>query len=95
MAEPSTSSIQVDQKQWRENILAEISESEMEKFSLFDVLLSDKYSKLIERVEYAETSEKRIPLEQRRLKQFGVLIIGDIKKITARKEKKYKILYTV
>ncbi|KAK9879056.1 hypothetical protein WA026_003871 [Henosepilachna vigintioctopunctata] len=86
MAEHSTSSRQVGQKQWREKFLAEISDSEMKKSPYFNVLLSDKYSKLIERVEDAEKSEKRIPSQQRRLKRFSVLIIGEVKKIIAQME---------
>ncbi|KAK9883942.1 hypothetical protein WA026_004882 [Henosepilachna vigintioctopunctata] len=86
MAEFSTSSRQVDQKQWREKFLAEISKSEMKRSSHFNVILSDNYSKLFEQVEDAEKSEKRTPLKQRRLKRFGVLILGDIKKLIVRRE---------
>ncbi|XP_049886670.1 KRAB-A domain-containing protein 2-like [Pectinophora gossypiella] len=86
MDEPSTSSRQADQKMWREKFLAEILESETRKSSHYNVLLSDKYSELVEQVEDAEKSEIRTPLQQRRLKRFGVLKIGDVKKLIARRD---------
>ncbi|XP_018567162.1 KRAB-A domain-containing protein 2-like [Anoplophora glabripennis] len=86
MDEPSTSSRQADQKQWREKFLTEILESEIKKSSHYNVLSSDKYSELVEQVEDAEKSAKRTPLQQRRLKRFGVLKIGDVTKLIAREE---------
>ncbi|CAG5049636.1 unnamed protein product [Parnassius apollo] len=58
MDEPSISSRQVDQKQWREKFLTEILESEYKKSSHYNVLPSDKYSELVEQVEDAEKSKK-------------------------------------
>lgn len=85
MDEP-TSSRQANQKHWREKFLAGILESENKKFSHYNVLPLDTYLKLVKQVEEAERSEKRTPLQQRRLKRFGVLKIGDVEKLIARNE---------
>lgn len=85
MNEPTTSR-QADQKQWREKFLTEILQSESEKSSHYNVLTSEQYLELIEQVEDAEKSEERTPLQQRRLKRFAVLEIGDVKKLIARSE---------
>lgn len=85
MEEP-TSSRQADQKQWREKFLAEILECENKKSSHYNVLSSEQYLQLVKQVEDAEKSEKRTPLQQRRLKRFAVLKIGDVKKLIARSE---------
>lgn len=89
MDEP-TSSKQADQKKWREKFLAEILQRECQKTSHFNVLSSDKYSELVKEVEDAEKSEIRTPLQQRRLKRFCVLKIGDVKKLIARSEESIK-----
>lgn len=89
MDEP-TSSRQADQKQWREKFLAEILQCESKKSSHYNVLSSEQYLELVKQVEDAEKSEKRTPLQQRRLIRFAVLKIGDVKKLIARSESNIK-----
>lgn len=85
MDEP-TSSRQADRKQWREKFLTEILQSESNKSSHYNVLSSEQYLEIVEQVEDAEKSEKKTPLQQRRLKRFAVLKIGCVKKLIARSE---------
>ncbi|KAK5640305.1 hypothetical protein RI129_011116 [Pyrocoelia pectoralis] len=89
MDEPS-SSVQVNQLEWRERFLKEIVQNENIKSSHFNVLTKDKYSDLILQVEEAEKAQIKTPLHQRRLKRFAILNIGSVKKLVARSEDNIK-----
>lgn len=52
----------------------------------FNVIMKDKYLELLKEVEDAERVEKKTPLQHRRLKRFGILEIGGVKKLVERSE---------
>ncbi|KAF2881587.1 hypothetical protein ILUMI_24586 [Ignelater luminosus] len=68
MDEPSSSN-QTDQLKWRELFLDETLQSENIKSTHFNVLTKDKYLELIPQVEEAEKTEKKTPLQQRKLQR--------------------------
>ncbi|CAB3250360.1 unnamed protein product [Arctia plantaginis] len=70
--------------QMRDRFLYEIYQSENRKSSHYKVLTREKYINLIEQVEEAELAEKKTPMQYRRLKRFGVINIGNEKKLVAR-----------
>ncbi|KAG8289770.1 hypothetical protein J6590_097634 [Homalodisca vitripennis] len=72
------------QKEWRERFMTTVLQSENEKSTHFNVLTKDKYQQLINEVETAANTDKKTPLQQRRLKRFGVIDIGGVKKIGSR-----------
>lgn len=72
--------------QMRDRFLYEMFQSENRKSSHYKVLSREKYLNLIEQVEEAELAEKKTPLQYRRLKRFGVINIGNEKKLVARGE---------
>ena len=82
----ASSSGHVGQKEWRQRFLVEVLRSEDEKSTHFNVLTKEKYLELIQQVEEAKKTEKKSPLQQRRLKRFDVVEIGGVKKLTARNE---------
>ncbi|KAG8246491.1 hypothetical protein J6590_083896 [Homalodisca vitripennis] len=67
------------QKEWRERFMTTVLQSENEKSTHFNVLTKDKYQQLINEVETAANTDKKTPLQQRRLKRFGVIDIGGVK----------------
>ncbi|KAG8296007.1 hypothetical protein J6590_067122 [Homalodisca vitripennis] len=71
------------QKEWRERFMTTVLQSENEKSTHFNVLTKDKYQQLINEVETAANKDKKTPLQQRRLKRFGVIDIGGVKKLVA------------
>lgn len=86
----------MDQKQWRQKFLEEVLKLEdLKKETHYNVLTKDKYSQLILEVEMAESAEKRTPMQQRRLHRFGVLSIGNVKKLISRSEETVKHYLTV
>lgn len=86
----------MDQKQWRQQFLEEVQKLEdSKKETHYNVLTTDKYSELIFEVEEAEGAEKKTPLQQRRLQRFGVLNIGNVKKLVSRSEGTVKHYVTV
>ena len=82
----ASSSGHVGQKEWRQRFLVEVLRSEDEKSTHFNVLTKEKYLELIQQVEEGKKTEKKSPLQQRRLKRFDVVEIGGVKKLTARNE---------
>ncbi|CAH2001754.1 unnamed protein product, partial [Acanthoscelides obtectus] len=76
----------VDQKEWRQRFFEEFLRSEDEKSTQFDILTKEKYLAFMQQVEEAEKTEKKSPLQQRRLKRLDVVEIGAVKKLTARNE---------
>lgn len=74
------------EKDWKEQFIKKLLESEDKKSTHFNVITKDKYSELLKEVEDAERVEKKTPLQHRRLKRFRILEIGDIKKLVERSE---------
>lgn len=74
------------EKDWKEQFIKKLLESEDKKSTHFNVITKDKYSELLKEVEDAERVEKKTPLQHRRLKRFRILEIGGIKKLVERSE---------
>lgn len=89
----ASSSGHVGQKEWRQRFLEEVLRSEDEKSTHFNVLTKEKYFALMQQVEEAKKTEKKSPLQQRRLKRFDVVEIGGVKKLIARNEENTNIKY--
>ncbi|KAG8300021.1 hypothetical protein J6590_086509 [Homalodisca vitripennis] len=81
------------QKEWRERFMTTVLQSENEKSTHFNILTKDKYQQLINEVETAANTDKKTPLQQRRLKRFGVIDIGGVKKLVAAGERNQDIKY--
>ncbi|KAG8325497.1 hypothetical protein J6590_066485 [Homalodisca vitripennis] len=81
------------QKEWRERFMTTVLQSENEKSTHFNVLTKDKYQQLINEVETAANTDKKTPLQQRRLKRFGVIDIGGVKRLVAAGERNQDIKY--
>ncbi|XP_031332774.1 KRAB-A domain-containing protein 2-like [Photinus pyralis] len=81
------------QKEWRERFMTTVLQSENDKSTHFNVLTKDKYQQLINEVETAANTDKKTPLQQRRLKRFSVIDIGGVKKLVAARERNENIKY--
>lgn len=77
-----------DAKTWKERFLQKILLKEQieKKEDHFNVITASTYNKLIGEVQDAELAAKKTPLQQRRIKRFKVVEVGEIKKLASRND---------